>query len=95
MQKSASELQVESDDASGTSDRLFEVSSLSAGYLRDFIVFGGVTVGVGGMGTLNVLPAALENAYGSRTPKGGLVFLRLRPTGNMGGMHDMEGMKHE
>ena len=94
VQKSGSELQVESDH-DGTSDRLFDVSSISAGYLRDFIVFGGVTVGIGGMGTLNVLPAALENAYGSRTPKGGLVFLRLRPTGNMGGMHDMEGMKHE
>jgi hypothetical protein len=33
------------------------------------------------MGTLNVVPSSLNNVYGSRTPLGGLVFLRLRPGG--------------
>ena len=44
------------------------------------------------MGTINVVPLALGQAYGSRTPVGGLVFIRLRPKFGgsmeaMGGMH--------
>jgi hypothetical protein len=31
------------------------------------------------MGTVNLVPDALEPSYGSRTPAGGLLFLRLRP----------------
>jgi hypothetical protein len=43
------------------------------------------------MGTLNVVPSNLERTYGSRTPVGGLVFLRLRPRfgSSMAGMKGM------
>jgi hypothetical protein len=61
------------------SDRIFNVSALSAGYIREVGRWRWATIGVGAQGTLNVVPSALENAYGSRTPLGGLVFVRLRP----------------
>jgi hypothetical protein len=57
----------------------FNVGSLSLGYIRELIHAHGVTVGLGGQGILNAVPAALEPFYGSRRPLGGLVFLRLRP----------------
>ena len=38
-----------------------------------------VTIGLGASGTVNVVPSALEATYGSRTPRGATVFLRLRP----------------
>jgi hypothetical protein len=39
---------------------------------------------------VNIVPSALENAYGARTPLGAVVFLRVRPfhgSGGMAGMH--------
>jgi hypothetical protein len=42
--------------------------------------FGGGTLGVGGMHTFNVVPESLRRVYGSRTPTGGMLFLRYRPT---------------
>jgi hypothetical protein len=42
------------------------------------------------MGTVSVVPSALESARGSRTPLGALVFVRTRPFqragSGMGGM---------
>ena len=38
-----------------------------------------MTLGYGGGATLNFVPSALESAYGSRTPLGALIFIRLRP----------------
>ena len=67
----------------------FDVSSLSLGYVREIASGRGVTVGVGALGVLNFVPDALVNAYGSRTPGGFMVFLRLRPlkqSAAMGGM---------
>ena len=63
-----------------SADRMFDVGSLTVGYIREIGRWGWATVGFGAEGTLNVVPAALEAAYGSRTPTGGLVFFRLRPT---------------
>jgi hypothetical protein len=55
------------------------VSSFSLGYVREVgnaSVFG---VGLGARGTVNFIPSALEPTYGSRTPTGLIVFLRVRP----------------
>jgi hypothetical protein len=75
VQKSGYELQLPGIEE----DRLFGVAALSLGYIRELTRGRGVTLGVGARGTLNAVPSALEAAYGSRTPVGGMVFLRLRP----------------
>jgi hypothetical protein len=57
----------------------FDIGSLALGYIREFTAFGGATLGVGARGALNLVPQALENVYGSRTPVGLALFLRVRP----------------
>jgi hypothetical protein len=67
--------------------------ALSGGYIRELYVVRGATIGVGGLGTVNVVPSSLKSAYGSSTPVGGMVFLRLRAVGmgkeRAGGMNKM------
>ena len=96
-QKSAEDLVLDVSPFSFAPDREFDVGAVTLGYIRELgSVFGG-TLGLGASGTLNVVPSALSDAYGSRTPVGGLVFLRLRPTfkrGGMPGMHDMHDMRN-
>lgn len=60
-------------------DASFNVSALSLGYVREIGAFGGGTIGLGARGTVNVIPAALEPYYGTRTPLGTSVYLRVRP----------------
>lgn len=60
-------------------ERLFNVGAVSFGFIRELARGRGMTVGFGLRGTVNVLPEALEPTYGSRTPVGGMIFLRLRP----------------
>ncbi|MGH7678031.1 MAG: hypothetical protein ACRENU_06160, partial [Gemmatimonadaceae bacterium] len=69
---------------------LFNVGSVSLGYIRDFARGRGLTFGIGARGTLNRVPSDLEATYGSRTPWGGMVFLRMRPSL----MRGMPGMQH-
>jgi hypothetical protein len=57
----------------------FHLGSLSAGGVRELGSGLGMTLGLGLRGTLNVLPSSLVPYYGSRTPLGGMVFLRVRP----------------
>ncbi|MEO7457254.1 MAG: hypothetical protein ABIY52_13400 [Gemmatimonadaceae bacterium] len=57
----------------------FDVGTVSAGYIRELGRFGSGTLGLGVMGTVNAVPSSLENAYGSRNPLGGMIFLRVRP----------------
>jgi hypothetical protein len=59
--------------------RLFNLGAASLGYIRDAIIGGSVSAGLGVRGTVNLVPQALESAYGSRMPIGGMVFVRLRP----------------
>lgn len=67
-------------DIGGVPDETtFGVSAASIGYIRDFVRAGGVTIGVGARATLNFVPGELASAYGSRTPRGAMVFIRLRP----------------
>jgi hypothetical protein len=72
------------------SGRHFNIGETSLGYIREVWRGKGATIGLGGSGTLNFLPSALEPYYGSRTPLGVFVFLRLRPYHNkMAGMKPM------
>jgi len=76
-------------------EQSFAISSLSAGYIRELVSGRGVTIGFGGRASVNFVPATLETLYGSRTPIGGMVFLRLRPTLRAASSAaGMEGMHH-
>jgi hypothetical protein len=60
---------------------LFDVGGLVLGYVYNLGPFGPVRPGVGVRGALNVVPEVLEPFYGSRTPVGGMVYVRLAPAG--------------
>jgi hypothetical protein len=75
VQKSAIDLQL----TGVAPDQLFNVKALSLGYIRELARGHDVTFGIGARGTVNLVPSPLETVYGSRTPVGGMVFLRLRP----------------
>lgn len=62
-----------------TDHDLFDVSSLSLGYIRELHRSRGITLGFGLRGNVGLVPEELEAAYGSRTPSGFALFLRLRP----------------
>jgi hypothetical protein len=97
VQKSADELVLDVPPFGFPPGREFGVGAATLGYIREIVGFSGATIGLGVSGTLNVVPAALTGAYGSRTPVGGLVFLRLRPTfrrGAMAGMSAPHMMDH-
>ena len=97
VQKSAEDLVLDTPSASLPAastfppDRIFNVAALSLGYIREIGRWRWATIGAGAQGTLNVVPSALDNVYGSRTPLGGLVFLRLRPF--HAAMSSMSGME--
>ncbi len=102
VQKSVEELSLETSLPTVARDRAFNVGAVSVGYIRDVARFGAGTLGLGAMGTLDVVPQALSAAYGSRTPLGALLFVRVRPfrtgmamrSGTPDRMHDMPGMSH-
>jgi len=62
-------------------EQKFNVGAMSAGYIRDVSRLGGAAVGLGGRATVNLVPESLEPVYGTRTPLGGMVFLRVRFAG--------------
>ncbi len=62
-------------------EETFGVTSLALGYLRNFGRLGPVLPGVGVRAAVNFLPEGLEPTYGSRTPVGGMLFLRLSLAG--------------
>jgi hypothetical protein len=57
----------------------FNVSALQLGYIREVARTHWATIGLGAAGTINFVPAQLEPYYGSRSPTGAFIFLRLRP----------------
>jgi hypothetical protein len=67
------------EDLGFTTGSTFNITALSGGYIREVSRTFWGTVGVGIQGTLNAVPAALDPFYGSRTPVGGMLFLRIRP----------------
>lgn len=86
-QNSAADFGVDTPQYGFAPDHRFSVSAVSLGYIRDFARFGKGTLGLGTMGTLNLVPSTLSAAYGSRTPLGALVFVRLRPFRSAMRMH--------
>lgn len=91
VQKSSADLVLDVPPTSFPARKHFDVSALSLGYVREVGGWTGATIGIGAIGTLNVVPSALETSYGSRTPVGGLLFVRLRPKfgSSMEGMGNM------
>jgi hypothetical protein len=87
VQKSAHDLQL----TSFPQERRFGLAALSLGYIRELAREKGMTVGLGARGSINVLPSALESTYGSRSPAGGMLFLRVRPYT----ADEHAGMKHD
>jgi hypothetical protein len=72
----------------------FNVGTAQLGYIREFAKTRWATIGLGAAGTLNFVPGPLEPYYGSRTPVGTFIFLRLRPFHSpTKGATDMGGMK--
>jgi hypothetical protein len=57
----------------------FDLGSLAIGYVREIARYPGGSLGVGGRFAIDLVPASLEPVYGSRTPTGFAVYLRLRP----------------
>jgi hypothetical protein len=94
VQKSGGELVLDRPPSNLNHDELFSVGALSLGYIRELGRVRGVTIGLGARGTVNVVPRELETPYGSRTPVGGMVFIRLRPhhESMSDGMTDMHRM---
>jgi hypothetical protein len=90
VQKNAEELVVPTADPEET----LNVSSLSLGYTRELVEYHGATVGLGFRGSLSIVPTRLEPTYGTRTPAGLAVFLRLRPS-LLVRAHEMEHMNQE
>jgi len=83
VQKTAADLVLPTGPGGGgggfAPESTFTVTALSVGYIREVARTSWGTVGVGLQGTLNVVPAALDPFYGSRTPAGGMLLVRIRP----------------
>jgi hypothetical protein len=58
---------------------LFTIRSLSAGFTRDIRTFGDAAVALGARASLDLLPTTLLPTYGTTTPAGIALFLRIRP----------------
>jgi hypothetical protein len=62
--------------------------ALNLGYIRELGSGRGMTLGLGVRGNVGFVPEEMEAAYGSRTPAGLAVFLRLRPALTRGATQD-------
>jgi hypothetical protein len=88
VRKSAEELVI----ASVPPTAKYDVGALALGYLRTVCTVAGLAAGVGVRGSLNFVPSDLNAVYGSRTPAGVAIYLRLRPLGAREGDMKMDGM---
>src|SRR2546426_7158137 len=77
--KTAEELAFPTGPGGFVPDAAFTVTAFSVGYIREIVRSSNATVGVGFQGSLNALPPALDSFYGSRTPVGVMLFVRIRP----------------
>jgi len=66
--------------------------ALALGYLRTLGTVAGLSAGVGVRGSVNFVPASLDAVYGSRTPAGVAIYVRLQPAGAREGGMKMTGM---
>jgi hypothetical protein len=92
VEKTADEL-LAADGGGFPPDWIFDVASFSLGYIRDIARPRGLSIGLGVRGTLNLFPPDLEPIYGSRTPTGLVLYLRLRPA-RATAADPMQGMQH-
>jgi hypothetical protein len=58
----------------------YDVGELTLGYVRELASVYAGSLGLGVASTVNMVPSALRDTYGTRTPVGATVFLRLRPS---------------
>ncbi len=65
----------------------YNVGEVTLGYVRELTSVYGGSLGLGVAGTVNMVPSTLKDTYGTRTPLGATVFLRLRPGAMHMGMH--------
>jgi hypothetical protein len=77
VRKSASDLVIPSVPPSSE----YDVGALALGYVRTVGTIAGLATGVGTRGSISLVPSSLEAQYGSRTPVGLAVYVRLRPAG--------------
>ena len=56
----------------------FRVGKLSLGAIRDFRLADHLSLGAGGLFSLNFIPPPLAAHYGGRNPTGAMAFVRLR-----------------
>lgn len=75
VRKSAEDLLI----PDGLGDQDFPIHSLVAGYARDFVSMRSVSIGAGFRASVNFISASLAEAYGTQTPAGVAVYLRVRP----------------
>jgi hypothetical protein len=73
--KSAEELVIEGVDE----ETEYDVRTLVLGVTREIASLPGTSLALGVRGSLNFVPRDLEPTYGTRTPRGIAIFLRLRP----------------
>ena len=74
-----------------TTTAVYDLGEISVGYARTLAVRAGMALAVGARGTVNVVPPALRDAYGSRLPLGAAVYFSMRPAGaEPHKAHDME-----
>ncbi|HET7564509.1 MAG TPA: hypothetical protein VFJ96_05915 [Gemmatimonadaceae bacterium] len=61
------------------SETTYDIGSFVLGYARELATFGGASLALGARGSVDVIPETLQPAYGTRTPAGFTVFLRIAP----------------
>lgn len=88
VRKSAEDLVVGADPGEE-----FDIGGVVLGYVRELAEVHGVNLGAGIRGAVDIVPSGLEPAYGTRTPAGFAVYLRLRPA-LMQANDAMPGMDH-
>jgi hypothetical protein len=88
VQKTATNLVLPAGPGGFAPDSTFTIAAASVGYIREVVRMSKATLGIGFQATLNVVPSSLDPIYGSRTPAGGMVFVRIRP---LHGPHTMSG----
>ena len=71
---------------------IYNVNKLSTGYIYDFLHLAYGQIGVGGLGSVALLPKSLDSVYG-KTPVSFMVFLRAKLGSDHEKSHGMEGMK--
>ena len=94
VEKTAEDLVLPAGPGGFAPESTFSIAAISLGFIREAARISGATLGVGIRGTVNFVPTALEPAYGSRTPAGIMIFVRLRPYHRAGSMDDMNMEGH-